>query len=358
MASLWNILFGGSSNKSKTPVFTTSTSIGNQPGASNNLPRPTADRNQRPTTTNTNTSSGFDTSKLVTVGSGVDLNALVNNQLGGASSAYNQAVAAARPIDLTPMINAYNQAAQAQKDTANQTYQSKRQDLLTSIKRFQEQNALQQQQQRQDYLSTRADLEDARYQADRATMVDAASRGISGSGLQQLSQLQNLIAQGREVSENANANQQAMDALRTALREAQEDTDKSLNDILNEYNLNVQNIDANTANLIAQLEYNERVRQEEARQQAASLAASLASQRANAAATQNAGINALNSIVNEAYNQLKRTNKNDKNTMNDIYDAAMSAATAAQNDYSLSNTLYNQAATNLGYLIDYFKNYQ
>lgn len=358
MASLWNILFGGNNNKSKTPVFTTSTSIGNQPGASNNLPRPTADRNQRPTTTNTNTSSGFDTSKLVEIGSGVDLNALVNNQLGGASSAYNQAVAAARPIDLTPMINAYNQAAQAQKDTANQTYQSKRQDLLTSIKRFQEQNALQQQQQRQDYLSTRADLEDARYQADRATAIDAASRGISGSGLQQLSQLQNLIAQGREVSENANANQQAMDALRTALREAQEDTDKSLNDILNEYNLNVQNIDANTANLIAQLEYNERVRQEEARQQAASLAASLASQRASLNESQNQGISALNSIVNEAYNQLKRTNKNDKNTMNDIYDAAMSAATAAQSDYGLSNTLYNQAATNLGYLIDYFKNYQ
>lgn len=358
MASLWNILFGGSSNKSKTPVFTTSTSIGNQPGASNNLPRPTADRNQRPTTTNTNTSSGFDTSKLVTVGSGVDLNSLVNNQLGGASSAYNQAVAAARPIDLTPMINAYNQAAQAQKDTANQTYQSKRQDLLTSIKRFQEQNALQQQQQRQDYLSTRADLEDARYQADRATMIDAASRGISGSGLQQLSQLQNLIAQGREVSENANANQQAMDALRTALREAQEDTDKSLNDILNEYNLNVQSIDANTANLIAQLEYNERVRQEEARQQAASLAASLASQRANAAATQNAGINALNSIVNDAANQLKRTNRNDKNTMNEIYDAAMDTIAAYQEQYNLDNVLYNQAATNLGYLIDYYKNYQ
>lgn len=300
----------------------------------------------------------FDMSKLTSVGEGIDLSDIVNKQTTGGSSAYNSALAAANPIDLTPMINAYNQSAQAQKDTAEKTYQSKRSDLLTSIKRFQEQNALQQQQQREDYLSTRQDLEDARYQADRASRIDASSRGLGGSGLQQLSQLQNLLAQGKEVSKNAKANQTAMDELRTALQQAEEDNAKSLNDILDEYNLNVQNIDANTANLIAQLQYNERVRQEQARQNAASLGASLASQRESALAAQTQGINALNSIVNEAAAQLKRTGRNDKTTMNEIYDNAMDTIAAYQEQYNLDNALYNQAATNLGYLIDYYKNYR
>ena len=141
---------------------------------------------------------------------------------GGSSSGggggYNVAKA-----DISGLLAAYDQQADAARQVAETKYNNTRNDLLTSLKRFQEQNARDVANQKQGYLSEQANLESAREQANRQNRISASARGIGGSGLQQLAQLQNLMGQSAEVSQAANKNQTAMDKLATLLREYEED---------------------------------------------------------------------------------------------------------------------------------------
>ena len=115
-----------------------------------------------------------------------------------------------------------------QKKEKQDTYDTTESKLTKSIERFRDQNKLDVANQKKAYLSNQAALESAREQADRQNRIEAAARGLGGSGLQQLAQLQNLISQGQEISNVATENQSAMDALRTALTNAETDYDDDL----------------------------------------------------------------------------------------------------------------------------------
>lgn len=150
-------------------------------------------------------------------------------------------------LDISGLLAAYQAQADADKATAKQTYDTTRNDLLTSLKRFQEQNAKDVQNQQRSFLSNQAALESALSQADRQNRISSAARGLSGSGLQQLAQLQNLMSQGQDISDLATDNSQKMDILRKALQEYQTDTDTKLNSALNIYNNALNSIEANLA---------------------------------------------------------------------------------------------------------------
>ena len=154
---------------------------------------------------------------------------------------------AAPSLDISGLLAAYQAQADADKATAKQTYDTTRNDLLTSLKRFQEQNAKDVENQQRSFLSNQAALESALSQADRQNRISSAARGLSGSGLQQLAQLQNLMSQGQDISDLATDNSQKMDTLRKALQEYQTDTDTKLNSALNIYNNALNSIEANLA---------------------------------------------------------------------------------------------------------------
>ena len=167
------------------------------------------------------------------------------NYYGGGSGGYGGY--ATPSLDISGLLAAYQAQADADKATAKQTYDTTRNDLLTSLKRFQEQNKKDVENQQRSFLSNQAALESALSQADRQNRISNSARGLSGSGLQQLSQLQNLMAQGQDISDLATNNSQKMDTLRKALQEYETDTDTKLNSALNIYNNALQSIEANLA---------------------------------------------------------------------------------------------------------------
>jgi hypothetical protein len=141
-------------------------------------------------------------------------------------------------------------ASQAQKiydstiSDATKARDSARSDLLQSIKRFREDNAENQLNQRKAYLNEQAQLEAAREQANRQNRIESSARGLGGSGLQQLAQMQNLLAQSEDVSQLANENQATLDKLRQALAREEEEnaanlkkTDDAYNQALSKANL-------------------------------------------------------------------------------------------------------------------------
>lgn len=145
-----------------------------------------------------------------------------NQNKKSAQSAYDLAAKNARSA-----LSAAFELAQSSYDTSSQSakksYETTRNDLLTSIKRFQEQNARDVQQQKQDYLKEQAALEAAREAVNRQNRISSSARGLGGSGLQQLAQMQNLINQGQQISELAGENQNIRENLARALAEAEED---------------------------------------------------------------------------------------------------------------------------------------
>lgn len=147
--------------------------------------------------------------------------------------------------DISGLLKAYEDEATSARQTAESNYNITRNDLLTQLKRYQEENARNVQTQKQNYLSEQANLESARESANRQSRISAAARGLAGSGLQQLAQLQNLIGQSEKVSEAAGKNQTAMDKLATALREYTEDNETKLSNALIQKN-NVLNTIAST----------------------------------------------------------------------------------------------------------------
>lgn len=243
---------------------------------------------------------------------------------GGGGGGYTVA-----PIDLSDILNSYKISAEAQKktiadaaeaqrkileDTLSSNIQSlkssestQRENLLTSLKRFQEDTAQSRKQQQSSFNSNRADLEAQAYMANRQALASAAARGLGGSGLQQLAQLQNLINQGTETSNLAKENTEALNSLAQALARQEQDTTTNLNTLSSKTQEQIQSltsaqqaqlasllseatnkqneIDANTASVANQLKYQEAVRAENARieaeQFAQQMAASNASIRAN-----------------------------------------------------------------------------
>lgn len=237
---------------------------------------------------------------------------------------YNNAGAGytVKPIDLTPVINAKTASAQAQKDALTTSYESNRQTLLDSIKRFQRQTEENREAQREAYLLQRGDLENAAFMADRQSRISAASKGLSGSGLQQLAQLGNILSQSSEINKAARANQKAQDDLTTKLNDAQAQSDRELINLENTHAGNITNIDRSLEEAISELILNEEIRQENARQEAeravasqrASLAAQMAERENTLKSDYDDGIAILTGLQNSLDNDLKTLTNNGKNT--------------------------------------------
>lgn len=188
-----------------------------------------------------------------------------------------------QPINLSDILNSYMQSAEAQKKTINDSAASQKQTLLDSLKRFQEEAAKARQQQQNSYNASRADLEGQAFMANRQAAQNAAARGLGGSGLQQLAQIQNLINQSMATNELAQDNTTALQNIASTLSQKEEDTTNNINKILSEAANKVNEIETNTANLKEQLKYQEAVRAENARQAAEQAAASYRASNSSAA---------------------------------------------------------------------------
>ena len=196
----------------------------------------------------------YDTSSYGSSGGGSGYN------LSGVLSAYDQSAAADRALaqqvyDTT--VRNLNTALDRARDSynvgvsnTNNAYNLTADNLRRSLERYQADNKRFVENQKRSYLADQASLEDARFQADRQTRIDAASRGLGGSGLQQLAQLQNLISQGNDISKLALENQGVMDDLRTDLANYTEDNEAQLRQAQ-------QNRDTSLANLLTTLSYAE-----------------------------------------------------------------------------------------------------
>lgn len=308
--------------------------------------------------------------------------------------------AAANPIDLSGIIADYNKNNQATINTYNKALSDtintlktsntqSRNDLLTSLKRFQEANAENMRMQQQDFNASRASLEDESFMNQRNTLANTSSRGLGGSGLQQLAQLQNRLAAGKNISTLAQKNQTAQDALRKALTQQQEDTTTNLskleanlaNAITQAQNDTAAKINAaNTANtnLINNLIYNEQVRQRNAQAQASSARANLNSLLSNMKqgvttlqGAQKSFANDLESTVNSYLNskgkssveKLSSKQKNElSNNLSSLYNAYVTRVGGDLENYGnvaasygLDNSYTDTALSNLNQIYNRYK---
>ena len=185
------------------------------------------------------TSSGSSSSGSSGSGGGYYINSMLEALKAGNQAAYDAQVQAARTANeqslknLSDAYNRYREDYTTNKANLENTYNTTASNLLKSLQRFQDQNAADVKSQRQDFLTNQSALETARAEADRQLRIDAARRGLGGSGLQQLAQLQTLLSQGQEVSKLANANQESMDTLRKALTQEMEDYNDDLKEAQN-----------------------------------------------------------------------------------------------------------------------------
>lgn len=227
-------------------------------------------------------------------------------------------------IDLTNILKAYEDSAAASRAAAEQTYSNTRSDLLTSLKRYQEENAKNVENQKKSYLLGQASLESARAEADRQSRIGTTSRGLAGSGLQQLAQLQNLISQGQDISNLATENQDALETLRRALAQKEEDTNTSLANAETTYNNALKSIASELATNKANIEYqaaeneanrlfqaaeNAANRRASASQAATSNALALAQLRAQSEDSAKAATSAVSKVIQQFKETLSTTKK-------------------------------------------------
>jgi hypothetical protein len=265
-------------------------------------------------------------------------------------SASSGGIGAYRP-DVSGAINAYTQQANADKSYAENAYNTTRNDLLTSLKRFQENNAKQQANQRQSYLTDQSSLDIAKQQANRQSRIGTAARGLGGSGLQKLAEIQNDLGMQGDESQLANENQSVMDALRTALSQETEDTNTKVNRARTNYENQIRNIDANLAAQIAAVNY----------QADQAYAQSLANARASVASGQAAARNAYNVLTGNTNALADALSKQNEKQLMRTYGAtnAKNLANTIANYYSnlfantsgINNNAYNTAMNNVNGLL-------
>ena len=197
---------------------------------------------------------------------------------GGGSSSSSGGGGVANRIDMTPMINSLKEGAAANKKTISDRYAAERNRLSQQLKQYQENTATARRQAMEAFNSARADLEEDAYMNMRAAQQSAASRGLGGSGLQQLAQLSSQIESSNQTSNLSEQNTDTQNELTKALK----DMEEQINTGISEANMNEKNeiaqIDANTASAIAQAQYQEEVRFQNALAEAAARNASIAAQ--------------------------------------------------------------------------------
>ena len=273
---------------------------------------------------------------------------------GSSSSSSGGGYAAPNRIDIQPMIDAFTNAANAQKNTLQTTANQQRSDLLNSIKRFQEQTARSQEIQRDAFNASRADLEEAAFQADRANRISAAARGIGGSGLQQLSQLQTLMEQNSSISDLAKENTNVQTELAKNLANYEDKTNTAIQNLMANLANSLSEVDADLGNRIANLRYQEDTRYEQARQAAMENAMNRAqSQRSYENSVRNSYAQALLDYELGLREQAEQeANYNDlvKNLQSDFSDkiSSITDTTALEEELKgYKDDLYNLAHDNL-----------
>lgn len=137
--------------------------------------------------------------------------------------------------DITALLNAYDQQNAAANAIAKTKYDTARDNILTAINRAQQQNALDVARQNQSHINSASQLESTGAQASRETRIGDSLRGLSGSGIQQLNQLRNLISQGSKANAIAKNNTESLDKLRQSLAESSTKANQGLEDALNTY---------------------------------------------------------------------------------------------------------------------------
>lgn len=164
----------------------------------------------------------------------------------------------ATKVDVTALLNAYKQQADAANAIAQQTHNSKREQLLNHIKRAYAANDLARAQQSQNFINDQANLEAANMANTRNARVQAGNMGLSGSGIQQLAQLKNLLSQANAISEVSNKNMVALEKLRSSLATTDEKAMAQLDDALNDYTTavlgNNSKMAKNSANIVMDAE--------------------------------------------------------------------------------------------------------
>lgn len=299
---------------------------------------------------------------------GFNTDSLYKTYGGGSGSGGGGGYSVAK-ADISGLLKAFEQQANTARQAAKTKYDNTRSDLLTSLKRFQESNARDVQNQKTSYLSEQASLESAREQANRQNRIAAAARGIGGSGLQQLAQLQNLMGQSEQISKSAGTNQQAMDKLATLLREFTEDNESKMKrneeELANTLNSIASTLATQKASAISQNEQNYVNALNAARASAASAARSSAA--GNSAAKQQANkvAGALSSLQTELNDKLsavsKMSNKQLKNTYKTTNLNTIKAAIkqeyltdlgALQEAYGFDNKTFKTAKNNINSLLN------
>lgn len=150
-------------------------------------------------------------------------------------------------INLGQLYKAYGEQAASSRAALEAATRTKKADLATSIKRLREDIAESKRRKQEAYQGTRADIEEAGFMATRANRASAAARGLSGSGLEQLSQLQQMIRQGRTISQEAGEQAIVQEELREELTEGEEDYTKGLSDLTEAEKVGLQQIAATLA---------------------------------------------------------------------------------------------------------------
>lgn len=268
-------------------------------------------------------------------------------------------------IDLTNILKAYEDSAAASRAAAEQSYSNTRSDLLTSLKRYQEENAKNVENQKKSYLLGQASLESARAEADRQSRIGTTSRGLAGSGLQQLAQLQNLISQGQDISNLATENQDALETLRRALAQKEEDTNTSLANAETTYNNALKSIAAELATNKSNIEYqaaeNEANRLFQAAENAANRKASAASNaltlaqlRAQSEDQAKAATSAVSSLISTFKNDISSAKKKNQES---TYNSAVSELYNTLANYGLgtNDSVTQTALANLKTVYNQYK---
>ena len=238
----------------------------------------------------------------------------------------------ANKIDMTPYINTLKEGAAANKKTISDTYAAQRNQLAQQLKQYQENTATARRQAMDAYNSARADLEEEAYMNMRAAQQSAASRGLGGSGLQQLAQLSSQIESSKQTNDLSEQNTDTQNELTKALKDTEAQINTSINNLTTEERNKLTEIDTNVAQAIAQAQYQEDVRYQQALQAAAAQNASI-----SASARQAAAQYAIeNSSAMDALNTSLDTTLG--NALNDLQTIFNSSSKAKNKKASLEST--------------------
>ena len=285
-----------------------------------------------------------------------DMSSLASQLAGalGGSGSSGGGGGVANKIDMTPYINSLKEGAAANKKTISDSYAAQRNQLAQQLKQYQENTATARQQAMDAYNSARADLEEQSYMNMRAAQQSAASRGLGGSGLQQLAQLSSQIESSNQTNDLAEQNTNTQNDLTKQLKDMEQQITTATNDLTTEEGNKIAEIDANTAQAIAQAQYQEDVRYQEALQEAAARNAALASQRSSTLEGVLSALNdydsQLDSTMREGVNQLSNAFKNSDYFKNQKYTkkAANELTSSLSSILSKYDTALNQVYGNSG----------